>query len=261
MGFPKVSVSHARAGFAEFPGEEETSRACPVGPFQSRKSGVFPTDSHCFQGGFALFCPFHRLRVLPSLSPALSCSLCADYLSSRFLGEAHVPLRDVLASPSLAASFNVPLLDTKKQSTGVSHQAWGPRWGFSSFFMVLPLLRLYAMPPRAPRPLCASATRELCPLDRLLGFAHQVCCPRLAFLHPPLPPRAAKLMPPAKAGAGGQSSRPIALGVSSSGSLIQSSAGTEGTITTRFVQYLAHGTDSWSRGCPPAQQTQLSAGS
>ncbi|XP_019351178.2 dysferlin isoform X1 [Alligator mississippiensis] len=37
---------------------------------------------------------------------------------NRFLGEAHVPLRDVLASPSLAASFNVPLLDTKKQSTG-----------------------------------------------------------------------------------------------------------------------------------------------
>ncbi|XP_075787176.1 dysferlin isoform X11 [Pelodiscus sinensis] len=37
---------------------------------------------------------------------------------NRFLGEAHVPLRDVLASPSLAASFNVPLLDTKRQSTG-----------------------------------------------------------------------------------------------------------------------------------------------
>ncbi|XP_030306340.1 dysferlin isoform X6 [Calypte anna] len=37
---------------------------------------------------------------------------------NRFLGEAHVPLRDVLSSPSLAASYNVPLLDTKKQSTG-----------------------------------------------------------------------------------------------------------------------------------------------
>lgn len=31
-----------------------------------------------------------------------------------------MPLRDVLSSPSLAASYNVPLLDTKKQTTGVS---------------------------------------------------------------------------------------------------------------------------------------------
>ncbi|XP_067324533.1 dysferlin isoform X1 [Anolis sagrei] len=37
---------------------------------------------------------------------------------NRFLGEAHVSLRDVLASPNLAASFNAPLLDTRKQSTG-----------------------------------------------------------------------------------------------------------------------------------------------
>ncbi|XP_009319173.1 PREDICTED: dysferlin [Pygoscelis adeliae] len=37
---------------------------------------------------------------------------------NRFLGEARVPLRDVLSSPSLAASYNLPLLDTKKQSTG-----------------------------------------------------------------------------------------------------------------------------------------------
>ncbi|XP_044284631.1 dysferlin isoform X4 [Varanus komodoensis] len=37
---------------------------------------------------------------------------------NRFLGEAHVPLRDVLASANLAASFNAPLLDAKKQSTG-----------------------------------------------------------------------------------------------------------------------------------------------
>uniref|UniRef100_A0A8B9EJU5 Dysferlin n=1 Tax=Anser cygnoides TaxID=8845 RepID=A0A8B9EJU5_ANSCY len=37
---------------------------------------------------------------------------------NRFLGEARVPLRDVLSSPSLAASYNVPLLDTKKQTTG-----------------------------------------------------------------------------------------------------------------------------------------------
>ncbi|XP_026546765.1 dysferlin-like, partial [Notechis scutatus] len=37
---------------------------------------------------------------------------------NRFLGEAHVPLRDVLASPNLAASFNAPLLDAKRQNTG-----------------------------------------------------------------------------------------------------------------------------------------------
>nr|XP_034959569.1 dysferlin-like [Zootoca vivipara] len=37
---------------------------------------------------------------------------------NRFLGEAQVPLRDVLASPNLAASFNAPLLDAKGQSTG-----------------------------------------------------------------------------------------------------------------------------------------------
>ncbi|KAJ8781329.1 hypothetical protein J1605_011313 [Eschrichtius robustus] len=37
---------------------------------------------------------------------------------NRFLGEANVPLREVLATPSLSASFNAPLLDTKKQPTG-----------------------------------------------------------------------------------------------------------------------------------------------
>uniref|UniRef100_A0A452SAM9 Dysferlin n=1 Tax=Ursus americanus TaxID=9643 RepID=A0A452SAM9_URSAM len=39
---------------------------------------------------------------------------------NRFLGEAQVPLREVLATPSLSASFNAPLLDTKKQPTGAS---------------------------------------------------------------------------------------------------------------------------------------------
>ncbi|KAL8206464.1 UNVERIFIED_CONTAM: hypothetical protein K2H54_004430, partial [Gekko kuhli] len=39
---------------------------------------------------------------------------------NRFLGEARVPLRDVLASPHLAASFNAPLLDAKRQNTGAS---------------------------------------------------------------------------------------------------------------------------------------------
>uniref|UniRef100_A0A8C4PQB9 Dysferlin n=1 Tax=Equus asinus asinus TaxID=83772 RepID=A0A8C4PQB9_EQUAS len=44
---------------------------------------------------------------------------------NRFLGEAKVPLREVLATPSLSASFNAPLLDTKKQPTGVSaHRAF-----------------------------------------------------------------------------------------------------------------------------------------
>ncbi|XP_033920481.1 dysferlin [Melopsittacus undulatus] len=37
---------------------------------------------------------------------------------NRFLGEARVPLRDVLSSPSLAASYNLPLMDTRKQATG-----------------------------------------------------------------------------------------------------------------------------------------------
>ncbi|CAK7297195.1 DYSF [Vulpes lagopus] len=38
---------------------------------------------------------------------------------NRFLGEAQVPLQEVLATPSLSASFNAPLLDAKKQPTGV----------------------------------------------------------------------------------------------------------------------------------------------
>uniref|UniRef100_A0ACB8E9G3 Uncharacterized protein n=1 Tax=Sphaerodactylus townsendi TaxID=933632 RepID=A0ACB8E9G3_9SAUR len=38
----------------------------------------------------------------------------------RFLGEAHVPLRGALVSPHLAASFSVPLLDAKRQSTGAT---------------------------------------------------------------------------------------------------------------------------------------------
>uniref|UniRef100_A0A8C0X1W2 C2 domain-containing protein n=1 Tax=Castor canadensis TaxID=51338 RepID=A0A8C0X1W2_CASCN len=39
---------------------------------------------------------------------------------NRFLGEAKVPLREVLATPSLSASFNAPLLDTKQHPTGAS---------------------------------------------------------------------------------------------------------------------------------------------
>ncbi|XP_032915724.1 dysferlin isoform X9 [Catharus ustulatus] len=39
---------------------------------------------------------------------------------NRFLGECRVPLRDVLGTPSLAASFSLPLLDSRKENTGAS---------------------------------------------------------------------------------------------------------------------------------------------
>ncbi|GAB1290996.1 Dysferlin [Apodemus speciosus] len=39
---------------------------------------------------------------------------------NRFLGEAKIPLQEVLATPSLSASFNAPLLDSKQQPTGAS---------------------------------------------------------------------------------------------------------------------------------------------
>ena len=50
----------------------------------------------------------------------LSASYFLLFSLLRFLGEANIPLREVLATPSLSASFNAPLLDTKKQPTGVS---------------------------------------------------------------------------------------------------------------------------------------------
>ncbi|XP_060103205.1 dysferlin [Heteronotia binoei] len=56
---------------------------------------------------------------------------------NRFLGEAHVPLRDVLTSPHLAASFNAPLLDAKQQSTGASlilQVSYTPPPGAAPFF-------------------------------------------------------------------------------------------------------------------------------
>lgn len=49
----------------------------------------------------------------------LSASYFLLFSLLRFLGEANIPLREVLATPSLSASFNAPLLDTKKQPTGV----------------------------------------------------------------------------------------------------------------------------------------------
>nr|XP_046236936.1 dysferlin isoform X2 [Scatophagus argus] len=39
---------------------------------------------------------------------------------NRFLGESRLPLRDVLNSPNLAASFTVSLLDTKRNNTGAT---------------------------------------------------------------------------------------------------------------------------------------------
>ncbi|XP_026702658.1 dysferlin [Athene cunicularia] len=49
---------------------------------------------------------------------SVALSLSPEAVAPSFLGEARVPLRDVLSSPSLAASYNLPLLDTKKQTTG-----------------------------------------------------------------------------------------------------------------------------------------------
>lgn len=69
-------------------------------------------------------CPLGRSLVPRFASPAapgpLALLTTPSLFTPRFLGEARVPLRDVLSSPSLAASYNLPLLDTKKQSTGVS---------------------------------------------------------------------------------------------------------------------------------------------
>uniref|UniRef100_A0A8B9PQK7 Dysferlin n=1 Tax=Apteryx owenii TaxID=8824 RepID=A0A8B9PQK7_APTOW len=68
----------------------------------------------------------------------------------RFLGEAHVPLRDVLSTPSLAASFNVPLLDAKKQSTGaflILQVSYTPPPGAAPLFP----------PPAPPEPAPAAA--------------------------------------------------------------------------------------------------------
>nr|XP_009680174.1 PREDICTED: dysferlin [Struthio camelus australis] len=81
-----------------------------------------PTQSLRFQSFPAApllqFEPDAGPQPLPRVSSLAAAPVCSS--SPRFLGEAHVPLRDVLSTPSLAASFNVPLLDAKKQSTGVS---------------------------------------------------------------------------------------------------------------------------------------------
>ncbi|XP_025904647.1 dysferlin [Nothoprocta perdicaria] len=72
---------------------------------------------------------------------------------NRFLGEARVPLRDVLSAPGLAASFNVPLLDAKKQDTGafvILQVSYAPPPGAAPLFP----------PPAPPEPVPAPAAAE-----------------------------------------------------------------------------------------------------
>ncbi|TRZ10061.1 hypothetical protein HGM15179_017049 [Zosterops borbonicus] len=73
---------------------------------------------------------------------------------NRFLGESRVPLRDVLGTPSLAASFNLPLLDSRKESTGAFlflQVSYIPPPGAVPLFP----------PPAPPEPAPAAATPEL----------------------------------------------------------------------------------------------------
>nr|XP_033809300.1 dysferlin isoform X2 [Geotrypetes seraphini] len=82
---------------------------------------------------------------------------------NRFLGEARVPLRDVLGSPILTASFNVFLLDTKKQNTGASitlQVSYFPPPGATP---VLP------PPPPPPDPTPAASAVELDTLTDITG--------------------------------------------------------------------------------------------
>lgn len=88
---------------------------------------VFEADQLCLQG--VCLCGEMVVRGWYVGGRAGHIRLVLNILLSsllRFLGEAQVPLREVLATPSMSASFNAPLLDTKKQPTGVSaHQAFG----------------------------------------------------------------------------------------------------------------------------------------
>uniref|UniRef100_A0A8C4M876 Dysferlin n=1 Tax=Equus asinus asinus TaxID=83772 RepID=A0A8C4M876_EQUAS len=60
------------------------------------------------------------LLVKASNLPSVKKDRRSDPVASLTFREAKVPLREVLATPSLSASFNAPLLDTKKQPTGAS---------------------------------------------------------------------------------------------------------------------------------------------
>uniref|UniRef100_A0A5F8GS56 Dysferlin n=1 Tax=Monodelphis domestica TaxID=13616 RepID=A0A5F8GS56_MONDO len=79
---------------------------------------------------------------------------------NRFLGEARVPLRDLLTTPTLSASFNAPLLDTKKQPTGAS----------------LVLQASYTPPPGAaplfPPPTPLDTSPSLTEMDMGAGMGH-----------------------------------------------------------------------------------------
>uniref|UniRef100_A0A8C2TLC7 Dysferlin n=1 Tax=Coturnix japonica TaxID=93934 RepID=A0A8C2TLC7_COTJA len=113
---------------------------------------------------------------------------------NRFLGEARVPLRDVLASASLAASYDVPLLDSKKQNTGASlilQVSYIPPPGAAPLFPPpAPPEQPPCLPPRAE-----VATEEEGEEQDLAGTGDEVEPPTSGVSEPPqlphrtLPPR------------------------------------------------------------------------
>ncbi|XP_048797655.1 dysferlin isoform X3 [Lagopus muta] len=95
---------------------------------------------------------------------------------NRFLGEARVPLRDVLSSASLAASYDVPLLDSKKQNTGASlilQVSYTPPPGAAPLF-----------PPPAPPEAAPAAVAEP---DTLTGNAGAARGDASPIAHPTAP--------------------------------------------------------------------------
>uniref|UniRef100_A0A8B9EIE2 Dysferlin n=1 Tax=Anser cygnoides TaxID=8845 RepID=A0A8B9EIE2_ANSCY len=107
---------------------------------------------------------------------------------NRFLGEARVPLRDVLSSPSLAASYNVPLLDTKKQTTGaflILQVSYTPPPGAAPLFP----------PPSPPEPSPGAAEPDTVTGNESApraarGDASPIAHPKPPQQPPRLPPRA-----------------------------------------------------------------------
>uniref|UniRef100_A0A8V5G7S3 Dysferlin n=1 Tax=Melopsittacus undulatus TaxID=13146 RepID=A0A8V5G7S3_MELUD len=84
---------------------------------------------------------------------------------NRFLGEARVPLRDVLSSPSLAASYNLPLMDTRKQATGaflLLQVSYIPPPGSPPLFP----------PPAPPEPSPAAAESDSVPGEQIPPVPH-----------------------------------------------------------------------------------------
>ncbi|XP_043919995.1 dysferlin isoform X2 [Protopterus annectens] len=81
---------------------------------------------------------------------------------NRFLAEANVSLRDVFNTSSLAASYSVPLLDNKKQSTGAKLElqvSYIPPPG------AIPVIPTYPTPMPAPVPTPAEPTSAPSELD------------------------------------------------------------------------------------------------